>query len=72
MVESDYPHADSTWPDTPRVVERNFGHLDATTRRKVRYENAAALFGHPLPPGADRVDEPDGAHAATPAGRDGA
>jgi predicted TIM-barrel fold metal-dependent hydrolase len=50
LLESDYPHADSTWPDTPQVVEHNFGHLDADTLRKIRYGNAAALFGHPEPP----------------------
>jgi len=29
MVESDYPHADSTWPDTQAVVQSAFGHLPA-------------------------------------------
>jgi predicted TIM-barrel fold metal-dependent hydrolase len=52
MVESDYPHADSTWPDTPEFVQRNYGHLPADTLRQVTYANAAALFDHPLPPGA--------------------
>jgi predicted TIM-barrel fold metal-dependent hydrolase len=61
MVESDYPHADSTWPDTPRVVERNFGHLDAATVRQVCYENAAALFGHAVPPTPEAATEPPGA-----------
>ena len=51
MVESDYPHADSTWPDTPAVVDRNYGHLPADVVRKVTYANAAALFDHPLPEG---------------------
>jgi predicted TIM-barrel fold metal-dependent hydrolase len=69
MVESDYPHADSTWPDTPEIVDRNFGHLDAATLRQVSYENAAALFDHPLPagvnvapaePGAARGESGDG------------
>ena len=27
MVESDYPHADSTWPDTQLVLEKTLGHL---------------------------------------------
>ena len=53
MVESDYPHADSTWPDTPQVVERNFGHLDPATLRQITAGNAAALFRHPLPPEVD-------------------
>ena len=66
MVESDYPHADSTWPDTPRVVERNFGHLDAATVRQVCYENAAALFGHPAPPTPEAGTEPPGAATEEP------
>jgi predicted TIM-barrel fold metal-dependent hydrolase len=60
MVESDYPHADSTWPDTPGIVERNFGHLDAATVRQVCYENAAALFDHPLPPTPEAATEESG------------
>jgi predicted TIM-barrel fold metal-dependent hydrolase len=56
MVESDYPHADSTWPDTPQVVERNFGHLDPATLRQITAGNAAALFRHPLPPEAEDAD----------------
>ena len=50
MVESDYPHADSTWPDTGAIFEKNFGHLGDDVRRKIAFENAAALFRHPLPP----------------------
>ena len=50
MVESDYPHADSTWPDTAAVVERNFSRLGDDVLRAVAYENACALFRHPLPP----------------------
>lgn len=49
MVESDYPHADSTWPSTPTVLSSNFGHLSADVVAKVTYGNAASLFGHPLP-----------------------
>ena len=29
MVEVDYPHGDSTWPDTQAVIERAWGHLPA-------------------------------------------
>ena len=51
MVESDYPHADSTWPATVDAVKANFGHLPDAVVRQVTYENAADLFGVPLPPG---------------------
>ncbi len=61
MVESDYPHADSTWPDTQMVIERNFGHLPDNEVRMMTHENAAKLFCHPLPreaqAGLDRVAE---------------
>jgi predicted TIM-barrel fold metal-dependent hydrolase len=49
MVEVDYPHGDSTWPDTQAVIEAAWGHLPAAERRAMCCENAAALFRHPLP-----------------------
>ena len=51
MVESDYPHADSTWPDTPALLRRTYGHLPDDVQAKVTYRNAAELFRHPLPEG---------------------
>jgi predicted TIM-barrel fold metal-dependent hydrolase len=53
MVESDYPHADSTWPDTQAVVEKTLGALPEHELRQMAYLNAAALFRHPLPPADD-------------------
>jgi len=53
MVESDYPHADSTWPDTQTVMMDVFGALPDADLRKVAGGNAAALFDHRLP---DRDD----------------
>lgn len=49
MVEVDYPHGDSTWPDTQAVIEKAWGHLPPAERRALCCENAAALFRHPLP-----------------------
>ncbi len=49
MVESDYPHADSTWPDTQATMVSVFGSLPDAALRKVAGGNAAALFGHRLP-----------------------
>ena len=51
MVESDYPHADSTWPNTSEHIKRNFGHLPDEIIRKVTLENAASLFGLEIPAG---------------------
>ncbi len=42
---SDYPHPDSTWPNSRQIVERQMAHLPAETRRQVTRDNAAALYG---------------------------
>lgn len=49
MVESDYPHADSTWPDTQAVLAESMGHLPQDQLRAMAAGNASALFRHPLP-----------------------
>jgi len=49
MVEVDYPHGDSTWPDTQLVIEKAWGHIPAAELRAMCCENAAALYRHPLP-----------------------
>jgi Amidohydrolase len=48
-VEVDYPHGDSTWPDTQAVIEQNWGHLPDRELRMICCENAAALYRTPLP-----------------------
>jgi predicted TIM-barrel fold metal-dependent hydrolase len=49
MVEVDYPHADSTWPATQSFLADRLAGLPVGDQRKVLFENAAALFDHPLP-----------------------
>jgi len=49
MVEVDYPHGDSTWPDTQLVIEKAWGHIPPGELRAMCCENAAALYRHPLP-----------------------
>jgi len=49
LLESDYPHLDSTWPDTQRVVARSIGDLPEDEIRKITWENASRLFRHPVP-----------------------
>jgi predicted TIM-barrel fold metal-dependent hydrolase len=49
MVEVDYPHGDSTWPDTQQVIDREWGHLPVADLRKMTHENAARLYRWPLP-----------------------
>jgi predicted TIM-barrel fold metal-dependent hydrolase len=53
MVESDYPHADSSWPDTQQVLVDTWGGLPDDELRAVAGGNASRLFGHALP---DRDD----------------
>jgi predicted TIM-barrel fold metal-dependent hydrolase len=53
MVESDYPHADSSWPDTQAVVAATWGHIPEGELRAIAAGNAARLFRHALP---DRDD----------------
>ena len=49
MVEVDYPHGDSTWPDTQDVIERYWGHLPKEELRMLTHENAARLYRWTLP-----------------------
>jgi predicted TIM-barrel fold metal-dependent hydrolase len=49
MVEVDYPHGDSTWPDTQLVIEKAWGHIPGAELRAMCCGNAAALYRHPLP-----------------------
>jgi predicted TIM-barrel fold metal-dependent hydrolase len=53
MVESDYPHADSSWPDTQQVLADAWGSLPDDELRAVAAGNASRLFRHPLPPKDD-------------------
>ena len=50
MIEVDYPHADSTWPDTQQFLRDRLGGLPTHEVRRVAHANAAELFRHPLPP----------------------
>ncbi|MHB8669566.1 MAG: amidohydrolase family protein, partial [Acidimicrobiales bacterium] len=47
MLEVDYPHADSTWPDTQELVHQRIGHLPHDVVSKLTHENAEALFRWP-------------------------
>jgi len=54
MIESDYPHADSTWPDTQAVLSEQLSALPADVVRKIAWQNASDLFRHPVPPSVQR------------------
>ncbi len=44
MWSNDYPHQNSTWPESRKHIERNLGHLSAEIKRKLLSTNAANLF----------------------------
>jgi predicted TIM-barrel fold metal-dependent hydrolase len=49
MVEVDYPHADSSWPDTQALLASRFEGMPQADVDRMTHRNAAALFRHPLP-----------------------
>jgi predicted TIM-barrel fold metal-dependent hydrolase len=44
MIETDYPHSDSTWPDSIAVAKKQVGHLPPEVQYKVLRGNAERLF----------------------------
>jgi predicted TIM-barrel fold metal-dependent hydrolase len=50
MVESDYPHSDSNWPNTMDVISPQIKGLNETTQRKLLQLNAVRVFDLELPP----------------------
>ena len=42
---SDYPHSDSTWPESHRFIQQQMGDLPEIERRKIVHDNAAKLYG---------------------------
>ena len=45
MWASDYPHTDSTFPNSLEAIEESLGSLSADDRRKVTATNCARLYG---------------------------
>jgi predicted TIM-barrel fold metal-dependent hydrolase len=44
MWGSDFPHTDSTWPNSQTVIEKNMTAVDGTTATKLLHDNAARLY----------------------------
>jgi predicted TIM-barrel fold metal-dependent hydrolase len=57
LLESDYPHCDSTWPDTQDTIHQEIGDLPAADIRRITWQNAAELYRHEVP--AAVQDDPD-------------
>lgn len=49
MLEVDYPHGDSTWPDTQDVIADAWSHIPDDEIRLMTHQNAARVYRHPLP-----------------------
>ena len=45
MWASDYPHNDSTWPNSQELIARLFADVPEAETRQIVAENAAALYG---------------------------
>jgi predicted TIM-barrel fold metal-dependent hydrolase len=45
MWSNDYPHPNSTWPNSREVIARDLGHLPEEDRRKLVCGNVAQLYG---------------------------
>jgi predicted TIM-barrel fold metal-dependent hydrolase len=49
MWSSDYPHADSTWPDSRRILAERYGYVPAADMTKIVRDNAVDVYGIKLP-----------------------
>ncbi len=45
MWASDYPHTDSTWPDSRKVIAQNFASIPQPVVKKIVYSNVQRLYG---------------------------
>ena len=45
MWASDYPHPDSTWPNSRTKIDAQMKDLPAATRKQLLHDNAATLYG---------------------------
>jgi predicted TIM-barrel fold metal-dependent hydrolase len=49
LLESDYPHCDSTWPNTQDVVKKEISWLPEEDVRRITWQNASELYNFPVP-----------------------
>lgn len=49
MLEADYPHADSTWPDCQEMIEALVGEFPDDECQRLTHKNAAAVYRHEVP-----------------------
>jgi predicted TIM-barrel fold metal-dependent hydrolase len=44
LWSSDFPHGDSTWPDSMKVIDEELGDIPAADQRAILHDNAARLY----------------------------
>src|SRR6266480_7737854 len=44
MIGTDYPHTDSSWPDTQTIVKEQMGDISEEDRSKILWKNAVKVF----------------------------
>ena len=49
MWSNDFPHPNSTWPNSRKVIERDLGHLPKEKQTKLLYANVARLYNMESP-----------------------
>ncbi len=49
MWSNDFPHGNSTWPNSREVIARDLGNLPAGVRAKLVRENVAKVYNIPIP-----------------------
>ena len=57
LIESDYPHCDSTWPNTQTVTKHEIGNLPAEDIARITWKNASELYKFPVPQSV--IDDPE-------------
>jgi predicted TIM-barrel fold metal-dependent hydrolase len=57
LCEVDYPHADSSWPNTQAMLRAQLEGLGPDVVERITWRNAAELFGHPVPSAVQRSSD---------------
>ena len=52
MIETDYPHSDSSWPDTQDLLEEQLADVPQPEIDRITFGNAVELYRLSLPEAA--------------------
>ena len=44
LWSSDFPHGDSTWPDSMKVIDEELGDISTADQRAILHDNAVRLY----------------------------